>query len=97
MSVPLDLVAWLVQEKYIILTFLAVRALHASQVEEYVKIGYLLQSVPFLICKRISRHSKGFANEFALVGAFMLLSFLPSISLLTSGMVRYHQYWWCAS
>ena len=33
--------AWLVQDRYIILTFLAARALHASLVEEYVKIGCL--------------------------------------------------------
>ena len=41
MSVPLDLVAWLVQERYIISLFHAARALHASLVEEYVKIGCL--------------------------------------------------------
>jgi len=68
MSVPLDLVAWLVQERYIISLFHAARALHAWQVQEYVKIGCLLFTfcLSLLLEHRITLRLRLLVNQFYL-------------------------------
>ena len=87
MSVPLDLVAWLVQERYIISLFHAARALHAWLVQEYVKIGCLPNGDAHnhFYCNSLIKINTSFSSCWFII--FYVSNSSPSLSL--------YSFWMC--